>query len=134
MLAAPLCPVAALSGAGADKIALHVREAAENGVHQSARTGAGVGPRFRASAELRLGVHDLFDNSEQVKGTAGEAVNACHRHHVAGADGFKKVQKLAPVAVRAGDFLAVNVAVAASGVAKLLKLAVERLPTVLMRA
>jgi hypothetical protein len=35
VLPALLCPAAALGGAGADKIALHVGEAAENGNHQA---------------------------------------------------------------------------------------------------
>jgi hypothetical protein len=33
---------------------------------------------FGQESELRLGVHDLFDDGEQVEGVAGEAVNACH--------------------------------------------------------
>jgi hypothetical protein len=53
---------------------------------------------------LRFGVHDLFDDSEQVKGAAGEAVNACHRYHVAGGEGLEHFQKLAAVVVRAGHF------------------------------
>jgi hypothetical protein len=36
----------AFGGAGADKIALHVRQAAEYGKHQAPGAGAGVGPRF----------------------------------------------------------------------------------------
>src|SRR5205823_12044845 len=45
MLAALLRPAAALGGAGADQIALQVREAAENSNHQAPGAGAGVGPR-----------------------------------------------------------------------------------------
>jgi hypothetical protein len=33
---------------------------------------------------LRLGVHDLLDDGEQIEGAAREAVNPRHRHHVAG--------------------------------------------------
>jgi hypothetical protein len=44
MLPALLRAAAAFGGAGADKVALHVRQAAENGDHQSAGAGAGVGP------------------------------------------------------------------------------------------
>ena len=47
MLAALLRPAAALGGASADKIALHVRQPAENGNHRSPGAGAGVGPRLR---------------------------------------------------------------------------------------
>jgi hypothetical protein len=68
MLAALLSPAAALGGAGADQIALHVREAAENSNHQAPGAGAGVGPRFRQGSKLRHGVHDLLDPGEQVEG------------------------------------------------------------------
>jgi hypothetical protein len=44
----------ALCRAGADKIALHVGQAAEYGKHQASGAGAGVGPLFRAAAVLRL--------------------------------------------------------------------------------
>jgi hypothetical protein len=37
--------------------------------------GGGVGPRFRQGSKLRLGVHDLLDDGEQVEGAAREAVN-----------------------------------------------------------
>ena len=62
-----LARLAALGGASADKVALNVREAAENGNHQPTGAGAGVGPRLGKRAELRLGVHDLLDDGEQVK-------------------------------------------------------------------
>jgi len=52
MLPLLLRPAAAFGSAGADKIALHVREAAENGDHQSARAGAGVGPRLGEGTKL----------------------------------------------------------------------------------
>ena len=70
MLAALLRPAAALGGAGADKIALHVGEAAEHGDHQSPGAGASVGPRLSNGAKLRLGVDDLLDDGEQVEGAA----------------------------------------------------------------
>jgi len=80
-------PAAVLGGAGADKIALHVGEASENGGHQAPGAGAGVGPRLGERAKLRLGVHDLLDDGEQVEGAAREAVDPRHRHHVAGGEG-----------------------------------------------
>ena len=46
MLPALLRPAAAFGGAGADKVALHVRQPAKNGNHQAAGAGAGVGPRL----------------------------------------------------------------------------------------
>ena len=46
-LPALLRPAAALGGAGADKVALHVRQAAENSNDQAFGAGAGVGPRLR---------------------------------------------------------------------------------------
>jgi hypothetical protein len=70
--------------------------------------GAGIGPRLSQRAELRLGVHDLLDDGEQIKGAAREAVNACHRHHVAGGEGVEHAEKLAPVAVRACHLLPVK--------------------------
>ena len=75
---------------------------------------------------MRLGVHDLLDDAEQVEGAAGEAVDARHRHHVAGGEALQHFEKLAPVAVRARHLLTVNIGAARA--AKLLKLGVERLP------
>jgi hypothetical protein len=76
---------------------------------------------------LRLGVHDLLDDAKQVEGAARGAVNARHRHHVAGSEApLEQFEKLAPVAVRAGHLLAVNFGAACA--AKLLKLRIERLP------
>jgi hypothetical protein len=61
---------------GADKIALHVREAAEYRQHQAPGAGAGIGPRLSQGSELRLGVHDALDDAEQVKGAARQPVDA----------------------------------------------------------
>ena len=77
-LPALLCPIAALGGAGGDKIALCVRQAAQYSNHQP--PGAGVGPRLGKRMELRLGVHDLLEDGEQVEGAAREAVNTCDYH------------------------------------------------------
>jgi len=52
-LPALLRPAAALGGAGADKISLHVSEAAENGNHQAPGAGAGIGPRFGEPGRCR---------------------------------------------------------------------------------
>ena len=49
-LPALLRPAAALGGAGADKVALHVRQSAQNGNHQPPGASAGVGPRLRPQA------------------------------------------------------------------------------------
>ena len=46
MLAALLRPAAALGGARADKVALHVRQSAQHGNHQAPGAGAGVGLRL----------------------------------------------------------------------------------------
>jgi len=126
MLAALLRPAAALGGASADQIALHIREAAENSNHQASGAGAGVGPRLGQGSKLRLSVHDLLDDGEQIKGAARQPVNARHGYHVAGREVFEHVEKLAPVGSRAGHLLAVNLG--ASRAAKLLELAVEGLP------
>jgi hypothetical protein len=52
---------------------------------------------------------------------------AARFHHIAGGEGLEHFEKLAPVAVRAGDLLSIDVPVGASGGAELLKLGVERL-------
>jgi hypothetical protein len=54
-------------GAGADKIALHVRQPAEIENHQSPGAGAGVGPRFSQGSKLRFGVHDALDDANRSK-------------------------------------------------------------------
>ena len=56
-----------------------------------------------------------------------QPVDPRHRHHVAGAELAEHPVKLAPVGPRARHLLAVDVPAAASGGAKLLKLAVEGL-------
>jgi hypothetical protein len=85
MLSLGLGAAPAFGGAGADKIALYVGEASEDGEHQAPGAGAGVGPPLGEGSELRLGVRDALEDGKQVEGAAGEAVNPPHRHHVAGA-------------------------------------------------
>jgi hypothetical protein len=58
MLSLGLGAAASFGGAGADKIALHVGEASEDGEHQA--PGAGVGPRLGQGSKLRLGVRDAL--------------------------------------------------------------------------
>jgi len=67
----------------------------------------------------------MLDDGEQVESAAREAVDARHRHHVAGGEVLEHFEKLAAVVVRARDLLAVN-PLAPLG-AQLLKLGVERL-------
>ena len=67
----------------ADKVALHVGQAAEDGNHQAARACGGVGPRLGQRTELRARVHDALDDGEHVKSLAGEAVYPRYSHHVA---------------------------------------------------
>ena len=93
--------------------------------HQAPGAGAGVGPRFRQGSKLRLGVHDLLDDGEQVEGAPRQPVNARHCHHVAGREVFEHVEKLASVVMCARHLLALNLG--ASRAAKLLKLAVAHL-------
>ena len=64
----------------------------------------------------------------RVKGVARQPVDPCHRHHVAGGQPAEHPVKLAPVGPHARRLLSVDVPAAASGGAKLLKLAVEGLP------
>jgi hypothetical protein len=73
----------AFGGAGADKIALDIGQAAQYREHQPPGAGAGVGPRLGQGSESRLGVHDPLDDAEQVEGRPREAVDPRHRHHVA---------------------------------------------------
>ncbi len=87
---------------------------------------------LREGAELRLGVHDLLDDGEQVEGRARQAVDPRYRHHVAGGEGGEHFQESAPVIVRARYLFAVYPG--ASRAAQPLKLDVERLPEVLTRA
>jgi hypothetical protein len=75
MLAARLGAAPAFRRAGADKIALHVGEAAKDGNHQATGAGGGVGPRLGQGAELPASVHDALDDGEQVKSRAGDEVN-----------------------------------------------------------
>jgi hypothetical protein len=70
-------------------------------------------------------VPHLLDDGEQVEGAARKAVDARHRHHVAGGEVLEHFEKLAAVVVRARDLLAVNPA--APFGAQLLKLRIERL-------
>jgi hypothetical protein len=56
---------------------------------------------------------DLLDDGEQIEGAAGEAVNPCNGHHVAGSEVLKHFEKFTPVVVRAGHLLAVNLGGAA---------------------
>jgi hypothetical protein len=118
----------AFGGAGADKVALNISQAAEYRQHQAPGAGAGVGPRFGQRSKLRLSVHDALDNAEQIEGAAREAVNPRHGHHVARGQLAEHPVQFAPVGPRAGRLLPIDIPAAASGGAKLLKLAVERLP------
>ena len=59
---------------GWDKIALHVGKAAKHSDHQAPGAGAGIGSRLGKRAKLRVGVHYLLDDGEQVEGAAREAV------------------------------------------------------------
>jgi hypothetical protein len=83
---------------------------------------------------LRLGVHDALDDCEQVEDAARQAVDLRNRHHLAGGQLAEHAVKPAPAGPRADYLLAVYVAAPASSGAKLLKLVVEGLPTVLTRA
>ena len=74
MLPLGLGAAPAFGGTGADKIALHVGEASENGEHQAPGAAGAIGPRLGKRTELRVGVHDALDDGEQVEGAAGEAL------------------------------------------------------------
>ena len=134
MLPAVLCAVAvaaaaaaaAFGGAGADQVALHIRQTAQYGNHQPAGAGRGVCPRLGQRPELPPCVHDLLDDGEQVEGRAGQPVDPRHGHHVAGAKGFQQPQQLPPGRLRAARLLAVNPD-SALGL-QLRQLRVERLP------
>ena len=75
MLSLGLGAAPPFGGAGANQVALYVGEAAENGEHQAAGAGAGVGPRLGQGSELRLGVHDALDDTKQIEGAAGQPVD-----------------------------------------------------------
>ena len=118
----------AFGGAGADQVALNIGEASEYRQHQAQGAAGAVGPRFRQGSELRLGIHDPLHDAEQVERAARKPVDPRHRHHVAGAEFPEHLVKLAPVGPRPRHLVPVDVPAAASGLAKLLKLAVEGLP------
>jgi hypothetical protein len=107
-------------------------EGIDDVIHQPPGAGAGVGPRFRQGSELRLGVRDLLDDTEQVEGATGEAVDPRHRHRVAGGEGFEHAERLAPGDPRAGHLLTVILVTAC--VAELLKLDDEVCPRCWRRA
>jgi len=77
---------------------------------------------------LRLGVHDALDDAKEVEGAPREAIDPCHRHHVAGGKPVEHAEKFAPFGPRARYILAVDVPAAATGCAQLFKLVVEGLP------
>ena len=83
--------------AGADQVAFHVGQPAEDGDHQPLGAGGSVGPRLGQRTELRPCVHDLLDDGEQVEGRAGQPLDPRDRHHIAGADGLQQLQQFAPV-------------------------------------
>ena len=87
--------------------------------------GRAVGPRLGEGAELPARVHDALDDGEQVEGRAGQAVDACHRHHVAGGEVGQHPKKLPPVGLRARHLLAEDRLAAVR--AELVELRVERL-------
>jgi hypothetical protein len=60
--------------AGADTVAFHIGQAAENGNHQP--PGADIGPRFRQGSELRLGVYDAVDELRTMLGAKGYLTSA----------------------------------------------------------
>jgi hypothetical protein len=77
---------------------------------------------------LCLGVGDALDDGEQVEGAVGEALDPRHRQHVAGGELAEHPVKLARVGPRARYILAVDVSAGTSGLAKLVKLAIEGPP------
>lgn len=104
-LAALLGPCAALCRPGADQVAFHVGEASEDGEHESAGAGAGIGPRLGEGAELRLRIHDPPNNGEQVEGGAGQAVNSRDQHLVAVPKSGEEAVQLSPICPGATDLL-----------------------------
>jgi hypothetical protein len=94
-LSSGLGAVPALGGARSDQVALNIGQAAEYRQHQPRGAGTGVGPRLRERSKMRLGVDDALDYAEQIEGAASEAINARHRHHVAGGQLAEHPVKLA---------------------------------------
>ena len=69
-------------------------------------------------------------DGEEVEGAAGQAVDARHRHHVAGGKTVEHAEKFAPVRPGARYVLAVDVPAAASVRTQLFKLVLKGLPVV----
>ena len=72
------------------------------------------------------GIHDAFDDGEEVEGRAGKAVNSGNRDDVAGHHLFQQPKQLSPVGVRTADLFTIDAGAAIR--LQLLELNVERLP------
>jgi hypothetical protein len=119
----------AFGGTGADKIALHIRQPAENGDHQAPGAGAGAAhgsasDRNRTSAST---MRFTMPNRSKVLRTSQSM-----RVTITTSPGLrwpsKHTEKLAPVGACARHLLAVDVPITAPGGAQLIKLRVEGLP------
>ena len=110
MLAAQFGAGAAFAGAGADQIALYVRETAEHGNHQPPRAGRCVRPRLREAEKLPAGVDDLFDDGEKFEHGSRQPVDARHDHLIARREGLQKFSEFLAVNLRAGNLLPKNAA------------------------
>jgi len=126
MLAALLGPAATLRRSGADEIALHIRQAAEDGQHQPPGAGGSIGPGLGERAELCVGIGDALDDGEQVEGGAGETVDAGDRDHVTGREVLEHALQLAAIDPGTAGLLAVELGAPLD--AKLGDLGIECLP------
>ena len=112
MLPALLRPAAALGGAGARIRSRSISASPPNTAIINRPMLVPVSAHSSASERnWRLGVHNLLDDAEQIKGAARKAVNARHRHHVAGREGVQYFEELAAVGVRSRHLLAINIPV-----------------------
>ena len=95
--AARLGAGAAFAGAGADQIALELRQAAEHGQHKAAVRRRGVGPCVAERTESGLLAGDRRERVEKIAGRARQPVEPRHHQHVAGAERVERPAKLRPV-------------------------------------
>src|ERR1700741_5031848 len=55
------------------------------------------GSKSRNVPPFTKSVHDLLDDGEQIEGAARAALDARHRHYVAGGEGVEQFEQFAPV-------------------------------------
>jgi hypothetical protein len=95
-----LRPLPAFAGAGADQLALELRQSAEHGQHQTPVRGRRVGPRVGEGSKPGFLAGDRGEGVEKIACRACQPVEPRHHHHVAGGEAVKQPVKLHAVGPR----------------------------------